>query len=78
MRVKLESPKLTVEEISDAIEKVLSPNERKILSMRLPWNQIELAKELGLTKQRIQAIEVRVLEKILQEIRERKRQNTKS
>lgn len=64
-KVKLERPRVSAEDILLSISKVLSTREMELLSLRLPWSQVEVAKKWGLTKERIRAIEAKAIEKIL-------------
>ena len=67
-RIKLEKPKLTVEQLIVAIDKGLNARDIDLLSMRLPWSQVEVGKKWKLTRERIRAIEARAIEKILEQI----------
>ena len=67
-RIKLERPKVTVEEITHAIDKGLEPRDRDLLSLRLPWSQAEVGRKWKLTRERIRAIEARTIDRILSKI----------
>ena len=67
-RIKLERPKVTVEEITRAVDKGLEPRDRELFSLRLPWGQAEVGRKWNLSRERVRAIEARAIDRILEKI----------
>lgn len=67
-RVKLDRPNTHDDKIRRAVEDVLTKNEIKVLSYRLPWTLEETGKEMGLTRERVRAIEAKLFDKILEKL----------